>query len=222
MRRLMAAVVSSVLVLALPAAAGTADNPEIVDDCGAQIRSDNDSITAVPGHVDVCAGWFDTTAKGLKVTLQTSTGLDNPEASGGGFWAVWWDNGDCTYEIAIDDTLNAANPRAFRVGCGDAPEPRCSPPIVALECNYGDHYRNIPLPPDSVVRDGNTLQVSLDFTGALAEFAPAHARGQVLSQPRVWASSVVGPVYAHSMGCSFGDYGTYCFEAGGSVTRVAV
>lgn len=216
MRRLTTAITLAVLLVtgAVPAAAGSADNPEITDPCGAQVRTTDDSLTIVPGHVDICAGWFDTTASGLKVTLQTS-GPTSPEP---GFWAVWWNNGDCTYEVAVDDSATAAHARTFRVGCGEPPEPRCSPPILALECNYADYYRDFELPAGAVEREGNQVRVTVDFSGALAEFAPAHARGQVLTHPRAWAATVVGPVYAYTLGCSFGDLGTFCFDAGGDHT----
>ena len=209
-----AAVLLILVALAAPAAAGTADNPEIVDDCGAQVRSNDTTTTVTPGHVDICAGWFETTASGLQVTLRTS-GPTSPEP---GFWAVWWDHGDCTYELLVDDTLGAEHPQAFRAGCGQAPAPQCQVPGVDLTCTNPDHFRTFRLPAGNVARTGNTVQMRVDFTGALAEFAAAHARGQVLSAPRVWATTAVGPVYAYTFGCSFSDFGTHCLSAGGDHT----
>lgn len=208
------AVMVSTLAAVAPASAGSAEDPDISDDCGAQVRTTDHSLTVVPGHVDVCAGWFGTTAKGLQVTLQMS-GPTSPEP---GFWAVWWDHGECTYEVFVDDSVTAEHAQGFAVGCGERPTGDCPVPNVSVGCESEDHFRRFALPDSSVVRQGNTLAVSVDFTGHLSEFVGAHAAGQVLRAPRAYSSTVVGPVYAHTAGCHFGDDGTYCFEANGDFT----
>ena len=211
----VALVVVAMLTLAGPASAGTATAPEIVDDCGAQIRSDNDSLTAQPGHIDICAGWFETTASGVKVTLQSATSHEAPEASGGGFWAVSWGSDGCRFEVQVDDTETAEMPQSLNVGCGPAPEPDCTPPGLALQCDDNGYRRRFLLPDSSVVRSGNTLAVTVNFVGELAEFAGAHQSGDVLHDPDVWAATTVGPLYLYTLSCGFVDDSTYCYDVGG-------
>lgn len=205
-------IVAVVAVVAAPASAGTASSPEISDPCGGQLQISNDQITFTPGEIDICSGWFKQTASGgLKVTLA----LAGPDEATGGFWAVGWRNGDCTFEVTVDEAVGAAAPQAFSAGCGPRPPVECGP--LALRCSDDGYWRTYPLPASSVVRNGNTLAVSVDFTGALAEFAPAHQAGQVLRQPRAYAVGTVGPVYAATFGCSF-DYSDHCFSVNGDFT----
>lgn len=206
-------VLAAVVALAAPASAGSADNPEITDVCGAQVMT-GDTVRVVPNHVDICAGWFSTTANGLQVNLRMSGIVEET----GGFWAVWWDSGNCTYEVAVDDSVGADHAQSFTVGCGTPPAPTCPVPNLAVNCDFGDHYRTFALPDSAVVRDQTLLRIAVDFTGPLAEFAGDHSPGRVLSDPRAASSATVGPVYAWMRGCSFSDDGATCFEANGDAT----
>lgn len=210
--RIIQTVALAVLLLAaaLPASAGTAGDPEITDLCGAQVMT-GETVRVTPNHVDICSGWFTTTASGLKVTLEMAGVVEET----GGFWAVWWRKGDCYYQVAVDDAPTAEHPQSFTVGCGEPPEPECTP-VVPLQCDFGQTQH--PLPDNSVVRDGRQLRVTVDFAGPLSSYAAAHRSGSVLTQPHAAASATVGPVYAWMFGCSFAGDVNQCFEFNGDTT----
>ena len=199
--------------VAMPASAGTAADPEVTDPCPGQVAHNDDATTVTPAGIDICKGWFDTTPSGIKVSLEMAA----PADATGGFWAMYWRSGDCFFQVRVAEGTGEETPRVFSAGCGEPPERECDE--LGLQCDDGDFYRAFNLPASSVVRNGKTLAISVDFTGELAEFAGAHDAGSVLEAPEAYSNGAVGPLYLSSFGCTFDQpVDDHCFSANGDGT----
>lgn len=216
--RTMMAVVLVVAAFAGPAAAGTRATPEIQDPCTGQITNNDTKTTVQHETVDLCAVWLRSVAggTGLRVTLQTFGEL---EGRPGGLYEAWWSVGGCTYSVRVDDKQDAELPRAFTASCGEPVTWSCPVPNQSVGCTSEGGGPEYALPASAVVVDGDEMQITVSFTGALAKYAGAHDEGSVLSQPRAFSSLVVGPVYAYMFGCTSNfPEGDHCAETNGDLT----
>lgn len=210
-------VVLVVLVFAMvggTARAGTEKFPEMSDECAGFVHAVAGSTRVRHPSLDLCKGWF-TAAAGpsgapvLEVTLQANSG---PAEGVGGLYMARWRSGDCTYAVTVDNAVNSPHPQAFSAGCGARPPVECGQ--LALQCD-DDSWHTYPLPAGSVRWEGNQLQVTVSFDGALASFAGDHADGAVLSEPFAFSSATVGPAYGYAFACSNHLGSDRCVEANG-------
>ena len=211
--------VLAMVTMAMPAAAGTRSNPEVTDRCDGQIQGDDTSLQVMHESVDICSMWFTGTGGAtptLKVTLTTQGDLE--DRPGGAYWMAW-DSGKCSYAVIVDDAIGAAMPQRLTVYCGEPMTRTCAVPQLELGCETTGGPRDFALPANSVAIDGDAMQVTVRFDGALAPFAKAHDAGSVLSDPYAFATQVIGPVYLHTWGCGFGIGDLEgCWGANGDLT----
>ena len=182
----------SVLALAVPASAGTAEDPDFKDVCaGAQ-----DGYTSNVKWIDICSGWLTPQDSGFMATLKLDTAEASPSART--FLVQWFTDG-CTFSIGYNPRTGIdAGPQGeltgpgvarFNMSCGDrpctnTPLPNCHEPVRSA---------SVDLPAEDVfILDGNTVRLMVDFsTPKLAEFAAAHAPGTTLTA--LYAAASMGP-----------------------------
>ena len=202
-RGLIAAIVS-MLVLAggVPAAAGTATNPDFTDPCGTDGVVTNPSQGATTPWTDICAGWFETlpgAVPGLKVTAAFADEIDDDRL--GYYEASWW-VGACRYKLSHDRGMGRYGSNGVFVDDpgGDWLEVRCGEPIKEpcplpnIPANVCDRYPDTRtfLLADAVAVTGNTVTWTVRFDRALSELAGDFAPGTVLTGTHLHASNKVG------------------------------
>jgi hypothetical protein len=208
---LLALLLSTLLVA--PAAAGTAADPELVDDCGLEANLEDGSV--VPAEVDLCAGWLTTSVDGDVTSLTASLLVDgDAEAASGGQYRVGWAVGECTYGLTRDEQ---ADRTTFETSCGAPREVPCPLPVDS-GCTEPAEVVAVPLPATAFAEDGSTLTWTVRFDGALAGAADAHRPGTVLGSINAITVMHVGPQPFGAFLCSTGgipdDCATYGVDAG--------
>lgn len=208
-------VVFALMSVHAPASAGTEQFPNMSDECSGFVHAVDGDTRVRPRELDLCKGWFTTTTAGgapaLQVTLQVSA---PPDGTVDGLYVSFWESGDCTYGVTVDGAVNAPHPQAFSSTC-ETGEVTCTVPVLELNCTVEDTAEYFPLPGGSVVWDDDRLQVTVPFTGELAQFAPAHTSGAVLTNARAFSALAVGPAHGWAAVCSSGLPTDRCVEANG-------
>lgn len=184
--RTVALAIVMALMVGTPAAAGTAQNPELEDTCGVGPHLVDEQV---PPWLDLCGGWFQTTSAGttpeIKVNLKVADLLaQRPDSQ---YW-VDWHAGGCGFTVQrMDGGAELAPGDAVSrllVQCKPAVEVECPPPLKQL----GFFCFEIEDPlvfdvSDSYAQSGNQMSWTLRFDGALAPYAEHHRDGAVLSAP---------------------------------------
>ena len=218
MRRFMAAVglLAVALVGMVPAAASA--EPQVVDGCG------TDGLAADPAEgittpwTDICTGVFETLpgGSGLKVTATYAGDIPDDRI---GVYAAQWRIGDCTYRISHEvgageygsNGVVISDPGGdwLRVRCGSSTTETCN---VAATCVTWPGERHYPLTEAATIA-GDTVTLTVRFTGDLAEVGDRHAAGTRLTNLRVESSSKAGIWALYPGFC----YGTTCGSVGGDI-----
>jgi hypothetical protein len=194
--RVLITVLLVVVVLAPPAAAGTAEAPDIIDPCGGaeRVRPEN----------DICSAWFQADVSGDAPVLSVTVRTLEPTAEQLRVVSAAWTAGACRWQATYDDA--AASPRPLHFGDGGVAFPEqhpvrlqvgCDPytrpcdPDVGLNCTSSGYERRgvVELPADAVVVDGTDVTLTLDL-GALdlsgtAVADAAFGAGETLAEIRV-------------------------------------
>jgi hypothetical protein len=212
-------ILALVLGLAPPAAAGTADEPEVQDPCGVEEVTDGLVPDAPAPWTDVCAAWIETLTgetgpPALRITVALAGDVESrPTPSS---YHVAFRVADCRFTVTAADEGSLQAPEGVELvhGCDPAyvDEP-CEPPYDAvMTCRTATPTSTVPLPAAAVVADGSTLAFTLVFAGGLAPWAADVAEGAVLRRLSVSASPI---------GMFAGGYciGAECGAGGGDVTR---
>lgn len=177
-RRLASALlVSAVLALAAPATAGSQDDPEITDPCGAESPVQHQTTESL----DICSGWFrglwrltpreddpgkmTWTFDGLEATLRLTGAVEDRPAFAQ--YSMWWTFDGCRDHWAFWGYLDSDEWRArFGRICQDE------------SASYG-----VPIPLGHVSIGPDRITVRLMVSDELAPIAERFVVGQPLEQP---------------------------------------
>ncbi len=173
-------VLSSLLLLllglsALPAAAGTPAEPDIVDPCGEDAEGDR---VATQPEADICAGWItaEVTPAG-DVTLDLSIQTLAPTVENQRQIAFTFTHGDCTFATSFDNAIASPRPITFgdggalfpdahpvrvRVTCVPISDP-CTVDPVPVWCITYERHAVVELPWEAVAIDGDVVTLTLDL-----------------------------------------------------------
>jgi hypothetical protein len=164
-------------LLGAPAAAGSAESPEVVDDCGVGTLDEDGPLTP---WTDVCAAWLESGDGAVTAVVQLAadvTERPNPSL----YWLAWTTADGCTHSVGMGDRQlsdHVPDPPNVHRGGGEGYR------SFATRCPQGGAEAYVALDDADVVEDGATIRFTLDL-GVLAEssaeVAAQYAPGQTLS-----------------------------------------
>lgn len=182
--RKIALVVAVLMMLGAPASAGTPQDPELQDACGAGLHMAQEQVLP---WLDLCRGWFETASgpgqvPAIKVNLEVADLAANRADSQ--YW-VSWVAGGCGFTLTRFDggTQLAPGEAASRlaVQCDPGREVPCPTPLKELGYHCFEFADALLFDvSDTFSETGNNVSWTVRFDGQLADYAHAHAHGSVL------------------------------------------
>jgi hypothetical protein len=158
------------------AVAGTADDPEVVDDCGVGTIDEDGPLTP---WTDVCAAWLETGDGTVTAVVQLATDVtERPNPSI--YWMTWTTDDGCTHGVALGDRMlsdHVPDPPNVHRGGNEGYR------TFASHCPQGGARAYVYLDESAVVEDGTTISLTVDL-GALegpdAAVATQYTEGRTL------------------------------------------
>ena len=156
------------------AVAGTAEDPEVVDPCGAGTVDEDGPLTP---WTDVCAAWLETGGDSVTAVVQVAT--DVTERPNPSIYSLSWTTDDgCTHSLALGDRQLGDHvpdpPNVTRSGNEGYR-------IFASRCAQGGAEAYVALEETDVVEEGTTIRLTLDLASlADAGVAEQYTAGRTL------------------------------------------